>query len=93
MPDEPMDVPEFLRSLPAGAVFTHGRVNEQPDIWVKFGDRYRRTYSWVLFEAEDFRSWTHAELTEPVHYSITQAEADAMEAAVRRRRGPREMGQ
>lgn len=89
-----MDVPAFLHSLPVGSVFTHARPDQQPDSWVKIGeDTYRRSYDWVRFAAEDFNSWTHAELTEPVDYSITQDEADQMEARVRARPGPREMGQ
>lgn len=89
-----MDVPAFLRALPIGAVFTHARPDEQADSWVKVGeDTYRRTYSWVRFESDDFASWMRVELTEPVPYSITQAEADEMEAQVRSRPGPREMGQ
>jgi len=94
MSDERMDVPAFLRALPVGAVFTHASPDQQADSWVKIGeDTYRRTYSWVRFQADDFGSWGHAEVTEPVSYSITQAEADAMEARVRSRPGPREMGQ
>lgn len=94
MADEAMDVPSFLRSLPTGSVFTHAAADQQPDSWVKIGeDTYRRTYSWVRFEADDFASWTHAELTEPVPYSVTQDEADEMEARARSRPGPREMGQ
>lgn len=89
-----MDVPDFLRALPVGAVFTHASPDEQADSWVKIGeDTYRRTYHWVRFTAVDFSSWTHAELTEPVDYSITQEEADQQEAEVRSRPGPREMGQ
>lgn len=41
----------------------------------------------------DFASWTRVELTEPVDYSITQEEANRMEADERSRPGPREMGQ
>lgn len=81
-----MDVPAFLRSLPIGEVFTHGSPNQQPDSWTKTGeDTYRRTYSWVRFVAEDFESWTHVELTEPVWYSLTQEEADEDEARARAR--------
>ncbi|NYD76072.1 hypothetical protein [Leifsonia soli] len=94
MTDENMDVPAFLRSLPVGAVFTHAQPHQQADSWIKIGeDTYRRTYSWVRFNADDFREWTHAELTEPVDYSITQEEADQIEARERSRPGPREMGQ
>lgn len=94
MSDQQMDVPAFLRALPVGAVFTHASPDQQPDSWVKIGeDTYRRTYDWVRFEADDFASWDHAELTEPVSYSITQDEADEKEARVRSRPGPREMGQ
>lgn len=88
-----MDVPEFLRELPIGAVFTHARADQLPDSWIKISDdTYRRTYDWVRFGADDFSSWTHAELTEPVDYSVSQAEADEMEAKARRRRRRREMG-
>lgn len=94
MSDQQMDVPAFLRALPVGAVFTHASPNQQADSWVKIGeDTYRRTYSWVRFGADDFASWTHAELTEPVSYSITQEDADRWEAEVRKSPGPREMGQ
>jgi hypothetical protein len=94
MTDENMDVPAFLRSLPVCAVFTPARPDEQPDSWIKIGeDTYRRTYFWFTFKADDFREWRHAELTEPVGYSISQGEADEMEARQRSRPGPREMGQ
>lgn len=94
MSNRQMDVPAFLRTLPVGAVFTHASPNQQADSWVKIGeDTYRRTYSWIRFQADDFASWDHVELTEPVSYSITQDEADEMEARARSRPGPREMGQ
>lgn len=81
-----MDVPEFLRSLPIGSVFTHGNPNLQPDSWIKIDDDlYRRTYDWVQFRANNFSSWEHVELTEPVPYSISQAEADWREAVERKR--------
>ena len=95
MSKELMDVPSFLLALPIGSVFTHGNPNSQPDSWVKIGDdRYRRTYDWIQFRAINFSSWEHVELTEPVPYSISQAEADRREAAERnrhsdRRRAPR----
>lgn len=87
------DVPAFLRALPIGATFTHAEPGQQPDSWVKIGDdTYRRTYHWVRFTADDFDTWTHVELTEPVPYSISQPEADEQEAVERRRRRPPEMG-
>jgi len=81
-----MDVPMFLRSLPIGEVFTPATPGQLPDSWIKTGpDTYRRTYSWVRFLAEDFETWTHAELCEPVWYSLTQEEADEEEARARGR--------
>ena len=88
-----MDVVEFLRSLPDGAVFTHARPGQQPDSWVKVSrNRYRRTYGHVVFEDWEFASWTHAELTEPVEGSIPQEEADRLAAEARRRPPRTEMG-
>ena len=87
------DVPSFLRALPIGATFTHGRTDRLPDSWIKIdGVHYRRTYDWVRFTADDFAAWTHVELTEPVDYSISQAEADRIEAEARRRPPRTEMG-
>jgi hypothetical protein len=46
----------------------------------------------VRFSATDFDTWTHVELTEPMPYSISQAEAGEQEALERGRRRPPEMG-
>lgn len=88
-----VDVVAFLRSLPDGSVFTHANPNVLPDSWVKIAEnRYRRTYDWIEFETLEFKSWEHAELTEPIEGSFDQAEADRR-SAVERRRPPRtEMG-
>lgn len=73
-----MDVEAFLNALPIGAVFTHANPRVMPDSWVKVGpDTYRRTYDWIIFSTSDFaRTWTYAELTDPVPGSIDQEEAD-----------------
>lgn len=73
-----MDIVAFLRALPVGAVFTHANPDTMPDSWVKIGpDTYRRTYDWIPFRTSDFaKTWTHAELTDPVPGSIDQEEAD-----------------
>ncbi|QNE35364.1 hypothetical protein [Leifsonia shinshuensis] len=90
---ETMDVPAFLAALPIGSVFTHANPREQPDSWVRVDELYyRRTYGWTKFTAADFADWGHAELTTPVDYSISQAEADRREADARRRPHTGEMG-
>lgn len=75
-----INVPEILRALKIGTVFTHGRTDLMPDSWVKYGDDlYRRTYDWIPYTAATFRGWDHIEITEPVTGSLTDIEAHAKE--------------
>jgi hypothetical protein len=86
-------VPAFLRQLPIGAIFTHATAGQMPDSWVKVNElKFRRTYDYRLFEAIDFESWTHVELTEPIPGSIDQEEADRRMDAALRKPPRREMG-
>jgi hypothetical protein len=79
--------------MPILTIFTAAVPGTQPDSWVKVdADSYRRTYSYRRFTAADFATWTHVELTTPVDYSISEAEAARLEAAARRRPRITEMG-